>query len=106
MLARMASASVLHHILTASPEPAVAGDVAAWWTGHVAATAALAAASTVDRAIAGGFAADRPAWAFASGYHEALQRLVPALGGARAALCASEDAGAHPGAIKTALADG
>lgn len=61
---------------------------------------------TVDRAAFGGFSSDRLGFAFATGYRAALQRLVPALGGRRACLCATEEGGAHPRAIKTMLSGG
>src|SRR5437588_11886352 len=58
--------------------------------------------STVDRAAAGGFVADRIGYAFLAGYRAALARLDPTL--SRASLCATEEGGAHPRAIKTRLA--
>jgi hypothetical protein len=58
----------------------------------------------IDRAIALGFDSDRIGFAFAGGYHAALAALVPALGSDHlAALCATEEGGAHPRAIRTAL---
>ena len=57
--------------------------------------------STVDRAAAGGFVADRIGFAFLAGYRAALPKLDPTL--FRASLCASESGGAHPRAIKTRL---
>jgi acyl-CoA dehydrogenase len=93
--------AALRTLLTTSPEPAPCPDVATWWRGHLAAVAEIA--SPIERAIVAGFAADRPAWAFASGYQEALHRLVPALGACRGAMCATEEGGAHPSAIKTRL---
>src|SRR6185312_4000420 len=57
--------------------------------------------STVDRAAAGGFLADRLGYAFLAGYRAALARLAPSL--SRASLCATESAGAHPRAIATRL---
>src|SRR5688500_3058897 len=92
--------AILRHALTA-PAAAACPDVDSWWAGHRAAAARFAI--SIDRAIAGGCAADRPAWAFASGYQEALRRLLPELGEARAALCATEAGGAHPRAIETRL---
>lgn len=57
-----------------------------------------------DRALAGGFAADRPAWAFAAGYQAAFQRLVPAIDNARvAAICITEKDGPHPARIQCHL---
>jgi hypothetical protein len=58
----------------------------------------------VDRALAGGYTADRPAWAFAAGYQAALQRLVPAMDPARiAAICITEEGGPHPARIQCRL---
>lgn len=55
----------------------------------------------------GGFVADRPAWAFASGYQGALQRLLataaPGLQDRKVALCATEEGGNHPRAIQSRL---
>lgn len=56
----------------------------------------------VDQAILGGVLADRLGYAFAAGYAAALRRLVPGLEG-RACLCITEEGGAHPRAIRTAL---
>jgi alkylation response protein AidB-like acyl-CoA dehydrogenase len=57
---------------------------------------------TIARAAAAGLAADRVAYAFAGGYEAALARLVPDLPrGAFACLCATEQGGAHPRAIRT-----
>lgn len=88
-----------------APAPPVAiDDPAAWLRGHRDAAAGLD--DTVLRAMAGGSAADRPGWAFASGYTEALRRLVPAVGDRAVALAATESGGAHPRAIATRLAGG
>ncbi|MCP4756407.1 MAG: acyl-CoA dehydrogenase [Proteobacteria bacterium] len=58
----------------------------------------------IDRAIAGGFLADRTAYAFAAGYHAALQRLVPSLPpGSITAFCVTEKGGGHPRAILSRL---
>ncbi|MDX9819874.1 MAG: acyl-CoA dehydrogenase family protein [Desulfococcus multivorans] len=58
----------------------------------------------VDRAAAGGFAADCVAFAFAAGYTAALQRLVPGLPeDAVACLCVTEAGGGHPRAIMSRL---
>lgn len=67
---------------------------------------------TVARAALGGLAAAGHAahaglaWAFASGYEAALARLDPEAvrGGRVTALCATEDGGAHPRAIRASLA--
>ncbi len=58
----------------------------------------------IDRAVAGGFLADRMAYAFAAGYGAALRRLVPELPARTiVSLCVSERGGAHPRAIETRL---
>jgi len=56
---------------------------------------------SIERAAAGGFVADRLGIAFVAGYRAALQRLDPAL--SRASLCATEEGGAHPRAIRSRL---
>ncbi len=59
---------------------------------------------TADRAIAGGFLADCTAYAFAGGYHSALQQVIPSLPpDAFPALCVSEKGGGHPRMIKSRL---
>jgi len=58
----------------------------------------------IDRAVIGGFLADRAAYAFAAGYETALRRLHPALPEcAVVSFCVTEDKGGHPSSIKTAL---
>lgn len=58
----------------------------------------------IDRAVAGGFLADRIAYAFAAGYEAALRRLVPGLPtNAIVSLCITEREGGHPRAIKARL---
>jgi len=78
-------------------------ELRAWWD----ATAALRDAWTApfDRALAGGACADRLGFAFACGYAEALRALAPDLpAGSISALCATEESGVHPRAIRTRLA--
>lgn len=59
---------------------------------------------TLEQAVAGGFRADRLAWAFCSGYQGALRRLFPTLPGDRmATFCATEAGGNTPKAIFTRL---
>lgn len=61
----------------------------------------------IDRAVAGGFLADRVGFAFAAGYEAALKRLVPGLPEGRiVSLCITEQEGGHPRAIKARLAEG
>ncbi len=58
----------------------------------------------IDGAIAGGFVADRLAYAFAAGYQASLRRLLPSLSfNTIASLCVSEEGGGHPRKIKTTL---
>ena len=92
-----------------TPEPI--DGVASWWARHQAATSALS--DSIEIAMIGGFLADRPAWAFASAYQAALQRLLaeaaldrvgvsdPA--GRKVAMCATEEGGNHPRAIQSTL---
>jgi len=57
-----------------------------------------------DMAVAGGFYADRVAFAFAAGYHAALQKLVPDLPKETiVSFCVTEKGGGHPRAIKSKL---
>ncbi|MCC6556674.1 MAG: acyl-CoA dehydrogenase family protein [Polyangiaceae bacterium] len=81
------------------------GALRAFWARHVERAGRFEA--PIDRAIAGGFAADRLGLAFAAGYREALEALAPGIAGAGiATLCATEEGGAHPRAIRTALERG
>jgi acyl-CoA dehydrogenase len=92
----------LDFLLTASASAAECASVAAWWPRFSALAAQYA--QTIETAIAGGFGADRLAWAFCSGYQAALLALVPDLPAtALASFCVSESAGNHPRAIQTAL---
>lgn len=73
-----------------------------WWEGHRASTGTFAA--PIDRAIVGGFMADRLGYAFASGYREALVALLPSLAhDGVTILSATEAGGVKPSAIKTSL---
>ncbi len=96
---------VFEFVLRASIADALTG-VADWWTGQRALSARFS--HSLEQALAGGFVADRLGYAFASGYSAALGRLWAPASGRRVALCASEQAGNHPRAIRTRLerADG
>lgn len=94
---------ILERVLVGDPAPRAIDGVLEWWTRHREAAGGFG--SSIDRAIAGGFAADRLGYAFASGYTEALGRLVPELTGTRAALCATEGGAAHPSAMQTTLSE-
>jgi acyl-CoA dehydrogenase len=94
--------ALLRFVLDPAHRPPTVDDLRAWWD----ATSAQRAAWTdpFDRALAGGACADRLGFAFAAGYTEALRALVPDLPpGSITALCATEEGGAHPRAIRTRL---
>jgi acyl-CoA dehydrogenase len=97
--------ALLQRLLTAPPTPHPIDDLTTWWARHREVSAD--AATPVQRAMLAGFASDRPAYAFASGYQEALRCLldavVPDLGAVKLALCATEPGGNHPRAIQTRL---
>jgi len=91
----------LDYLLRATPA-AACDSVHLWWPRQVALNRRHP--RTIDCAIAGGFAADRVAWAFCAGYQAALRALVPQLpADALASLCVSEAGGNHPNAIRTTL---
>ena len=93
---------LLRFLLTESPAPAPLGSVGDWWTQHLQLASRFSL--PVDVAFAGGFAADRLGYAFASGYHSALRSLFPALPREhRYALCVTEAEGGHPAAMHTQL---
>ena len=71
-----------------------------WWPRMLAAERGFD--RSIDRAVAGGFAADRLGWAFVAGYQQALRALDPALSPETpAALAATEEGGGHPRAMAT-----
>ncbi len=87
------------HIDTAPLE-----SVSAWKKVFEAASSGWDAA--VDRAVIGGFLADRTAYAFAAGYESGLRRLVPALPEkAIVSFCVTEEKGGHPSTIRSALTE-
>ena len=89
-------------LLSAAPEAAECASVEAWWPSQIALAARHA--SPIASAIAGGYAADRLAWAFCAGYQAALRALVPQLpANTLASLCVTEAGGNHPRAIQTTL---
>lgn len=92
----------LEHALRAEPTAPHTPDVAAWWPQWQA--LATPGATPAALAIAGGFAADRVGWAFASGYQAALRALVPGLErDVLAAFCVTEEGGNRPRDIRTTL---
>jgi len=93
---------LLRFLLTEPPTPAPLGSVEDWWTRHLPLSSRFSL--PVDVAFAGGFAADRLGYAFASGYHSALRTLFPQLPPQhRYALCVTEAGGGHPSAMQTRL---
>jgi hypothetical protein len=93
---------LLRFLLTESPAPAPLGSVEDWWARHLSLSTRFSL--PVDVAFAGGFAADRLGYAFASGYHSALRALFPQLSREhRYALCVTEAQGGHPAAMHTRL---
>jgi len=96
---------VLRRMLALTPP--VTHTLRAWWDATATeralpTTPPIATSMTIDRALIGGVLADRLGFAFASGYAEALRALVPGLDGI-SALCATEEGGNHPRAIRTQL---
>lgn len=92
---------VLGRLFHEPPCPTPAPTLGAFVTLHRSATGELG--QPIARAMVGGFIADRPAWAFAAGYREALRRIRPACGEALVALAATEEGGNQPRAIRTRL---
>ncbi|MEV6320449.1 acyl-CoA dehydrogenase family protein [Nocardia sp. NPDC051787] len=96
--------SLFDFLLTEPVATAPLNDVAAAWTRHR--VAANRFDRPVDVAIAGGFGADRLGFAFLSGYQEALRTLIPDLSDDElVAMCATEEGGGHPSAIRTTLTE-
>lgn len=94
--------SALVTCLQAPPQARKIQDLADWWT--VWRSLAPIANGPVALAIAGGFAADRVGWAFASGYQAALRALVPDLSqDTLAAFCVTEAQGNRPRDIHTTI---
>jgi len=98
----VAEATPLAELLTGGVPSAAQEDVDGWWAMHTNVVARHP--DTAGAALVAGFTADRPGWAFASGYQAALRALVPALSpGRRVALAVTEEGGNHPRAIATSL---
>jgi len=92
----------LEFLLRDAPLAVECASVGVWWPRQVALGARHM--QPIASAIAGGFAADRLAWAFCAGYQAALRALTPRLpADALASLCVSEAGGNHPRAIQTTL---
>lgn len=97
--------AILAHLLGDAPALHPSTDVHAFFAAHHAATAPVP--HPIDRALLGGFHADRLGFAFVAGYRAALGALVPSLAGHEvAALCATEKGGNTPKAIETTFEGG
>lgn len=89
--------------LRAAPDARAVDDVARWWQAWLALESS--ATNPAALALAGGFAADRVGWAFASGYQAALRTLLPDLPhDTLAAFCVTEAEGNRPRHIRTTIA--
>jgi acyl-CoA dehydrogenase len=97
---------ILDHLLRNSPRfPETILKFKEWKRGWVSLVPQWE--TPIDRALAGGLLADRPAWAFAAGYQAAIQSLATPLGlndtTKISAICITEKDGAHPSRIKSGL---
>lgn len=94
---------ILDHLLSAPRDAVPCPGVVEWWPRYADATTRWP--HPFDRALAGGFAADRTGWAFAAGYQAALRALIPELPDDRiCAFCVTEPGGNTPRAVATTLA--
>jgi acyl-CoA dehydrogenase len=93
----------LTYLLTKHPSPIVMDSVDNWWSVYQ--ELCETESNGAIRAVLGGFAADRVAFAFASGYESALVHLLGTHHCShKTAFCATEGtAGAHPKSIQTTL---
>jgi alkylation response protein AidB-like acyl-CoA dehydrogenase len=93
----------LNACLLAPPPTRTIDGIADWWPLWL--SLHKPGASPAALAVAGGFAADRVGWAFASGYQAALRALLPALPhDTLAAFCVTEAEGNRPRHIRTTIA--
>jgi acyl-CoA dehydrogenase len=89
--------------LQALPQARTITEVADWWPLWLSLQSPDA--NPAELAVAGGFAADRVGWAFASGYQAALRALMPDLShDTLAAFCVTEAEGNRPRDIRTTIA--
>ncbi|WP_433712730.1 acyl-CoA dehydrogenase family protein [Nocardia sp. CA-084685] len=96
--------SVFDYLLTEALDPTPLESITDAWTRHRAVAARFD--TTIDIAIAGGFAADRLGFAFLSGYQQAMRALLPELPADElVAVSATETGGAHPSAITTQVTE-
>jgi acyl-CoA dehydrogenase len=93
---------VLGGVLRGPRDASACDSVAQWWPRHR--DLCRSNREPFGRAVAGGYAADRVGWAFASGYQAALHALFPGAPEDRiCAFCVTETEGNSPKAIKTSL---
>jgi acyl-CoA dehydrogenase len=93
---------MIERLLSGPVAAAPCEGVAQWWPRHR--NLSVSGKNRFDHAIAGGLAADRVGWAFASGYQAALHALFPDAPDERiCALCVTEADGNSPRAIKSSL---
>ena len=94
--------SALVSCLQTPPQARTIAEVSDWW--HLWRSLDSPGAAPDTLAIAGGFAADRVGWAFASGYQAALRALMPELPhDTLAAFCVTEADGNRPRHIRTTI---
>ncbi|MBL8382685.1 MAG: acyl-CoA dehydrogenase family protein [Burkholderiales bacterium] len=94
--------ALLDRLFAAPADAEAVEHVRQWWPLHRALAGDWQA--PIDRSIAGGFAADRVAWAFGAGYQGALRALDPSLPDAAiACLCVTEANGNAPRNIASTL---
>ncbi|MBN1882565.1 MAG: acyl-CoA dehydrogenase family protein [Deltaproteobacteria bacterium] len=85
-------------------DPPTSDELGAWWDYFL--DTARPFHHPIGRALIGGRVADRVGYAFTAGYISAIHRLVPTIGMEEtAALCVSEEGGAHPRNIKATLTE-
>src|SRR5262245_48930328 len=95
---------VLRTCLLLPPPARPIDDVAGWWR-QIWLSVDSGERKPAALAVAGGFAADRVGWAFASGYQAALRALLPdLLRDTLAAFCVTEVDGNRPRDIRTTIA--
>ena len=94
---------LLHFLLSEPAEPTPLANVHDAWKQHLDLKARFPI--SVDLAAAAGFESDQIGFAFLSGYQAAIAALIPGAPSDRLrALCATEQGGGHPSAIRTELA--
>lgn len=95
----MPKTDILTHVLSCAARAESLPDAASWWRTDRAVRQQWS--RPTEASIAGGFAADRIAWAFASAYQSALRTLRPQLpADAPASFCVSEAGGSAPKDIR------